>query len=72
MLFIDTPVGRVSDDNRECFAKSLIEVSKEKQLILAFTPSEYSVEISKYFDNYSASKNNLLSADEQATFTGGR
>lgn len=72
LLFIDTPVGRVSDDNRECFAKSLIEVSKEKQLILAFTPSEYSVEISKYFDNYSASKNNLLSADEQATFTGGR
>lgn len=49
LLFIDTPVGRVSDDNREYFAQKLIEVSATKQLILAFTPSEYSEEIRKYF-----------------------
>lgn len=49
LLFIDTPVGRVSDDNREYFAQKLIEVSATKQLILAFTPSEYSEEIQKYF-----------------------
>ena len=48
LLFIDTPVGRVSDDNREYFAQKLIEVSATKQLILAFTPSEYSEEIRKY------------------------
>lgn len=52
LLFIDTPVGRVSDQNREFFAKALISVSEEKQLILAFTPSEYSDEISKYFGGF--------------------
>ena len=67
LLFIDTPVGRVSDENRECFAKSLISVSKDKQLILAFTPSEYSVEISKYFDKCVSSFNKLITTDEKAT-----
>lgn len=67
LLFIDTPVGRVSDENRECFAKSLISVSKSKQLILAFTPSEYSVEISKYFDEVASSKTYLGTHRETAT-----
>lgn len=67
LLFIDTPVGRVSDENRECFAKSLISVSKSKQLILAFTPSEYSVEISKYFDEVASSKTYLGTRRETAT-----
>ena len=49
-LFIDTPVGRVSDDNRENFAETLVEVSTQKQIVLAFTPSEYSDEIKKYFN----------------------
>jgi len=72
LLFIDTPVGRVSDENRECFAKSLIAVSQTKQLILAFTPSEYSVEISKYFDEKASSFNRLGTADETSTVrTGG-
>ena len=67
LLFIDTPVGRVSDENRECFAKSLISVSHDKQLILAFTPSEYSSEISKYFDNCASSSNRLGTLNETAT-----
>lgn len=67
LLFIDTPVGRVSDENRECFAKSLISVSKSKQLILAFTPSEYSVEISKYFDGAASSRTRLGAPEETAT-----
>lgn len=46
LLFIDTPVGRISDDNRSSFAEVLLNVSKGKQIILAFTPSEYSSEIS--------------------------
>ena len=67
LLFIDTPVGRVSDENRECFAKSLISVSRSKQLIRAFTPSEYSVEISKYFDGAASSRTRLGAPEETAT-----
>jgi DNA sulfur modification protein DndD len=68
LLFIDTPVGRVSDINRENFAKSLITVSKKKQLILAFTPSEFSTEIRKYFSSEALSSyNKLISPDEEVT-----
>jgi len=65
-LFIDTPVGRVSDQNRENFAKTLVEISREKQIIMSFTPSEFSEEISKYFANtVLSSKRKLQLADEQ-------
>lgn len=49
-LFIDTPIARASGDNRENFARTLVEISKNKQLILAFTPDEYSELISKHFE----------------------
>lgn len=49
-LFIDTPVGRVSDDNRINFAKTLVDVSTQKQIVLAFTPSEFSDEIKGDFN----------------------
>lgn len=49
-LFIDTPIARASGENRENFARTLVEVSKNKQLILAFTPDEYSESISNEFD----------------------
>lgn len=48
-LFIDTPIARASGENRENFARTLVEVSKGKQLILAFTPDEYSESISNEF-----------------------
>lgn len=67
LLFIDTPVGRVSDDNREFFAKALIDVSRSKQLILAFTPSEYSEEISKHFNDNAVGFNYLNTPDETTT-----
>lgn len=51
ILFIDTPVGRVSDVNRKNFAKMLVELSKEKQMIFTFTPSEFSEEIQTYFND---------------------
>ena len=44
-LLIDTPVGRVSDDNRKNFAKVLLDISTKKQIVLEVTPSEYSDEI---------------------------
>ncbi len=49
-LFIDTPIARASGENRENFARTLVEVSKSKQLILAFTPDEYSESISSEFN----------------------
>lgn len=49
-IFIDTPIARASGENRENFAKTLVEVSERKQLILAFTPDEYSESISNEFD----------------------
>ena len=49
-LFIDTPIARASGENRENFAKTQVEVSKNKQLILAFTPDEYSEAISREFE----------------------
>lgn len=55
LLFIDTPVSRVSGENRSNFAKVLKEVSLEKQLIMAFTPDEYSESVSSVFQPISSS-----------------
>ena len=41
LLFIDTPIGRVGKENRKNFMETLLEVSKDKQVILTFTPTEY-------------------------------
>lgn len=54
-LFIDTPIARASGDNRANFAETLAEVSKDKQLILTFTPDEYSESIASVFDPIAAS-----------------
>ena len=67
-LFIDTPVGRVSDNNRINFAKTLVDVSLQKQIILAFTPSEYSDEIRGDFNVATLSSLVKLSTiDEEIT-----
>jgi len=50
-LVIDSPVGRVSDDSRENFAQVLANVSRSKQIIMFFTPSEYSDEVKETFKN---------------------
>lgn len=49
-LFIDTPIARASGENRENFARTLVEISEGKQLILAFTPDEYSESIEREFE----------------------
>lgn len=67
LLFIDTPVGRVSDVNRENFSKVLLDISDKKQIILAFTPSEYSDEIKSVFNNTVISSFNSLGTDEIIT-----
>jgi DNA sulfur modification protein DndD len=64
-LVIDSPVGRISDVNRENFAKSLRDVSQEKQLIMIFTPSEYSDEVKGHLDGVCATKNTLIMNEEE-------
>lgn len=67
VLFIDSPVGRISDEVRRNFADVLLDVSTEKQLILTFTPSEYSAEISTEFDNGGYSTKRHLSLNNEET-----
>lgn len=64
-LFIDTPVGRVSDNNRENFAQTLVDVSTQKQIVLAFTPSEYSDEIKGFFNSTTLSSQVKLGTVEE-------
>ena len=71
LLFIDTPVGRISDDNRENFAKVLLSISDRKQIILAFTPSEYSEEIKSVLNSAVVSSFNYLGTDETVTTING-
>ena len=59
-LFIDTPIARASGENRANFAATLAEVSRSKQLILTFTPDEYSESISSVFDPISSSSQHLF------------
>lgn len=51
LLFIDTPIGRVDDDNRINFINTLCEIAKTKQVILTFTPTEYDEKVSTALQN---------------------
>ena len=67
-LIIDTPVARVSDENRENFGKIFSKISEKKQTILLFTPSEYSEDISKYLDTIASGRYKFsLSSDEKVS-----
>jgi DNA sulfur modification protein DndD len=60
-LVIDTPVARVSDRHRESFAKVLAKVGKSgKQILLLFTPDEYTLSVSKWLDQDAASKHEFV------------
>lgn len=64
-LVIDSPLGRVSDENREKMASELLKVSKDKQIIMLFTPDEYSEEVKNVYEGNIASIRVLqLSEDE--------
>lgn len=57
LLFIDTPVGRLSGINRSNFSQVLKDISEKKQIILAFTDTEFSAEVAAVFtDNILSSK----------------
>lgn len=64
-LVVDSPLGRVSDDNRTNMATELLKVSAKKQIIMLFTPDEYSAEVKRVYDNSAASIRDIsLSASE--------
>jgi DNA sulfur modification protein DndD len=67
-ILIDTPVARVSDEQRENFGKILIEISKEKQIILLFTNDEYSDNIKKIINPMASNQYAIeMSPDEMST-----
>lgn len=63
-LVIDSPLGRVSDSNRENMALALREVSKEKQIIMLFTPDEYSDAVRQLYDGFAEVRVLELTEDE--------
>lgn len=63
-LVIDSPLGRVSDDNRENMAKALQEISNDKQIIMLFTPDEYSESVRAMYDGVAEVRTLSLSKDE--------
>lgn len=65
LLFIDTPIGRVDEDNRINFIKTLCDISKNKQVILTFTPTEYDNNVSSALINKYSSFNELDIKDGQ-------
>lgn len=69
LLFIDTPVARISGEHRRNFADILGKIGGTKQLVMMFTKDEYSEEISNIFDNAIASQL-LLVTDERTTKVG--
>lgn len=68
MLFIDTPVGRVDLENRANFATVLSQIAENKQVIMTFTPSEYSQEIRDILEPCRSTFKELKTVDESETF----
>jgi len=67
-IIIDTPVARVSDKHRENFGKVFSEISEDKQIILLFTPSEYTDDISRHLNSLSSNRYSMkLCANEKET-----
>lgn len=63
LLFIDTPIGRVDDDNRINFVQTLCEIAKSKQVILTFTPTEYDDKVKNALFNQYSSFSQLVIED---------
>lgn len=62
LLYIDTPVGRVDNNNRKNFMEALMNVADDKQVILTFTPSEYNHAIQEVLnESYSSFKTLVMS-----------
>ena len=69
-LVIDSPLGRVSDTNRENMARALFEVSAEKQIVMLFTPDEFSEEVKRVYSRDVDIVELQLNDDETTIVTG--
>lgn len=70
-LVVDSPLGRVSDENREKMAGELLKISGEKQIIMLFTPDEYSDEVKNVYDGNIASIRTLCLSEDESEVNGG-
>lgn len=69
-LVVDSPLGRVSDENRVNMAKELLKISKNKQIIMLFTPDEYSKEVADIYDTSVASIRDIYLSDDEKEIEG--
>lgn len=65
-ILIDTPIARIAGENRENFANTFLDITKEKQIILLLTPDEYSEGIKKSFNDKASNKYQFIK-DEKFT-----
>lgn len=70
-LVVDSPLGRVSDENREKMASELLKISKDKQIIMLFTPDEYSEEVKNVYEGNVASIRVLSLSEDESEVNGG-
>ena len=67
-ILIDTPVARISGPHRENFGNVLAEISGRKQIMLLFTPAEYSEEIRRVLSSRASNRYSLkMSSDENVS-----
>ena len=71
-LVVDSPLGRVSDENREKMANELLKVAKDKQIIMLFTPDEYSKEVRNVYEGNAASIREFNLNDDESEVEGGK
>ena len=64
-LVVDSPLGRASDENRLNMARELLKTAKTKQIIMLFTPDEYSKDVADLYDNNSASNRLIALAENE-------
>ena len=63
LQFIDTPIGREDQHNRQNIIKTHCEIAKTKQVILTFTPTEYDDKVAAALQDKYASFSQLSMSD---------
>ena len=64
-LVIDSPIGRSSDKNRESIAEALLKISEEKQIIMLFTPDDFTLPVQELYADKAYIKTLKLSDNEK-------
>lgn len=64
LLFIDTPIGRVDEENRFNFISTLLNIAEDKQVILTFTPTEYDENVRNLLAGKFSTRTSLTMSDD--------